>query len=122
MNNTISVEHIVVLVVVNLLGFASLGLISYIIFRRTEMPKSKMMVSVGVALVSAILWAMICLNFGIYSWIKSSNIKSVLVALPLFICVAPSVFPMIIAGTYLQLTYKDKIRGYVDNITKRQSR
>ncbi|WKZ50328.1 MAG: hypothetical protein QY329_12780 [Anaerolineales bacterium] len=122
MNATISVEHMVVLVVANVLGFATLGLISYSIFKRTGMPKSKMVISVGVALVSAILWAMVCLNFGIYSWIKSGNGKSVLIALPLFLCVALPVSPVIIAGTYLQLTYRDKIRGYVDNITSRQNK
>lgn len=114
-----SIENIIVLVIVNLMSVVCIGLIGYFILRKTETPKTKLFISIMSALVSIVLWAMISINSGIYFWIKSGNVRSLLVALPLFLCSIPTIFPVVAMGTYIQLSYRDKIMEYTDSIKRK---
>jgi hypothetical protein len=42
-----------------------------------------------------------------------------LVALPLFLCSIPTIFPVVAMGTYIQLSYRDKIMEYTDSIKRK---
>jgi hypothetical protein len=123
MNNfgLLSLSHIISLLAVNSLGILAIGVIIYYTFRKTEKTKAKLTISVGVAIASLILWAVICGNIGLYLWVKTANIRAVLVSIPLVLCGAPALFLIVTIGTYLQLIYRDKIREYTNSLIKKQS-
>jgi hypothetical protein len=121
MNNSMSkleltsIEQIMVLLAVNGVGIVCIGLMGYLINKKAPDPKSKLVISVKTGLVSIILFTVIASDVGIYLWIDSSNFRSATIAIPLSICLGPFMFPVVAAGTYLQLIYRDKIQEYVDS-------
>lgn len=110
-----SIEQIMALLAVNSVGIVCIGLMGCLINKKAPDSKTKLVISVKTGLVSIILFAVIAIDVGIYLWIDSSNFRSATIAIPLSICLGPFMFPVVAAGTYLQLIYRDKIQEYVDS-------
>lgn len=117
-----SIEQLIVLVVVNLVGVLLVGGITYFVFRKTPRPKTKMAISIGVAIASIVLWAIICVDLGLYFWIQSGNFRSVLIAIPLLLFGAPTILLVVSIGTYVQLIYRDKIQEYTNSIIRKHTK
>jgi hypothetical protein len=116
---SISIGQLIALFVVNAIGVVCFGLIFFLIYQKSPTPKTKLYISVGIGLIGIILLSVASGDLGIYLWIKSGNLKAAVGFLPLLICGIPLIFPVTIAGSYIQLTYRDKMQEYVDSASKK---
>jgi cadmium resistance protein CadD (predicted permease) len=116
MNFNISFYQIISLVVLNFIGLLCILLIFYIARISAKSTNRKILISFSMGVVS-IIGAIITLsNIGIYFWIEKGNWRAFLGVLPLMLCILPIVFPITVAGTYLQLFYKEKIEEGVNKL------
>jgi hypothetical protein len=115
---SISIAQIIALLLVNTIGVACLVLVFFLMKRDTPTPKEKMFVSLGLGLIGISLVGVVLVDMGISSWIQSDNSGAVFAFLPLCICLPPFVFPVTVAGSYIQLIYKDKLQKYVSSAAK----
>jgi hypothetical protein len=111
----ISIEQLIALLAVNIVGLVGIGLIFWLMREKTPNPKTKLIMSVKMGLIMIILLAIVSGDLGISLWIESGNFQYVMIAIPLLICGSPFVFPVVVMGTYIQLIYRDKIQAYVDS-------
>ena len=112
---SISIEQLIALLVVNIIGSVCLWLAIYLINKKTSSPKTKLVTSIKLGLGSIILFAVLSGNVGISLWVESGNFQAALFAIPLFICGSIFMLPVVLMGTYVQLIYQDKIQGYLDS-------
>ena len=121
MNNSMSnvqlilVEHVIALLVLNIVGLICLWLTVYLINKKTPNPKTKLVTSIKMGLGMLIILAIISGNLGVYLWVESGNFQAAILAIPLFICGSMFIFPVVTIGTYVQLIYQDKMQEYVDS-------
>jgi hypothetical protein len=111
----LSIAQIIALIAINTIGIVCIGSIFYLMRKKTPEPKAKFMVSAKMGLVSIFIFAVISGDVGISLWIKSGNMQAMQIAIPLFVCLGPFMFPIVAAGTYIQLVCRDKIQEYVDS-------
>ena len=116
----VSIDQVIALFAVNLIGLVGIGLIFYLMREKTPNPKTKLIISAKMGVASIILFAVISGDLGISLWIKTGNFHAMKIAILLVVCLGPLMFPVVVMGTYVQLIYRDKIQEYIDS-HKRQS-
>ena len=114
---TITAEQLLSFIIVNLAGVALVGLIFRLI---PNNPNKKIVLSVGVGLIAVGILIIAFLDVGIYLWVTSGNFRSVYSVLPLSLCFVPILFPVTVIGTYIQLSYVEKIKGYIYSAARKQ--
>jgi bacteriorhodopsin len=110
-----SIEQVIALIVVNIIGIVFLVLIVILMRKKTPNLKEKFDLSIKIGLISIMVFGVISSDLGIYLWIKSGNFRAVFLAIPLIICGSLFIFSTGVLGTYIQLIYRDKIQSFVDS-------
>jgi hypothetical protein len=110
-----TLEKLIALIGINILGLLCIGLIFYLTREKTPNSKTKLFLSGKIGLIMVMLLAIISGNLGIYFWIKSGNFQAVLFAIPLLFCGSPFVFVVVLAGTYIQLLYRDRFQKFINS-------
>ncbi|MBN2148150.1 MAG: hypothetical protein JW726_12215 [Anaerolineales bacterium] len=110
----ISIEQGIALIAINIIGLVCIGSIFYLMREKTPEPKAKLIMSAKIGVVFIILFAVFSGDLGISFWVESGNFQTVTLAIPLFICGSPFVFPIVVMGAYIQLIYRDKIQEFVN--------
>lgn len=106
----ITAEHLLSFIVVNLIGVVLVGLI-FLIFRLIpNNPNKKIILSVSEGFIAMGLMIIGLLDVGIYLWVISGNFRSVYSVLPFSLCLFPILFPVTVIGTFIQLSYAEKIK------------
>lgn len=111
----ITIIHVIALIVINSIGLGCILLIFILMRQKTPHPREKLALSIELGLIFIMIYGVISSDLGIYLWIKSGNILAMVLAIPLFICGSPLIFPLVVSGTYLQLIYRDKLQSFVDS-------
>ena len=120
MNNNLNITgkltgaQLISLLVVNIIGIVLLWLTIYVINKKTPDLKTNLFSSIKMGLGSLIIFAMLAVDICIIFWIQSGNTRSLILAIPLLICGGIFFLPVVIAGTYVQLKYAEKIQEYVN--------
>jgi branched-subunit amino acid ABC-type transport system permease component len=117
---TPSIAQILSLLVVNFIGIALIGLIIILFRLMPKKPNKKVILSIGVSLIMQGILLIAFLDVGIYLWINSGNFRAVFSVLPLSLCIAPILIPVTAIGTYIQLSYGEKIRDYTKSIARKK--
>lgn len=111
---TITAEQLLSFIVVNLVGVALVGLIILFFRLIPNNPNKKIILSVGVGLIAEGIMIIAFLDVGIYLWVTSGNFRSVYSVLPLSLCLFPILVPVTAIGTYIQLSYGEKIEEKIN--------
>lgn len=117
MESPISLEQLIILMIVNLIGLSCFGLIFRIMQRKHENKKHKIKASIELGLTSLVFLIVIFADIGIYFWVKSGDFRAALLMLPFLLCMAPIFFPVVSFGSYIQLGYRDKIESIAKSIS-----
>jgi len=121
MGSSISLEHLIVLIAVNFIGLSCFGLMFYVMRRKHEDKRQKIIASIKLGLISLAMLLVIFANIGIYFWVKSGDYRATLIVIPLLLCLAPVFFPIVSLGAYIQLGYRDKIESIVKSVADKNS-
>jgi len=112
---TSPVVQIITIVFTNLIGIALLGLIIISPRLISESPNKKVILSIGVGLISQGILLVALLDVGILLWMGTGNFPAVFSFLPFSLCLIPILLPVIAIGTFIQLTYGEKIQDYINS-------
>jgi hypothetical protein len=118
---TFPIVQIIALFVTNIIGIALVGLI-IISFRIIhEIPNKKLILSIGVGFITQGILLVALLDVGILLWMDSGNFPAVFSVLPFSLCLIPILLPVTAIGTYIQLTYREKIQDYINSKLRNRS-
>lgn len=118
----ISIVQILSVFTVNFVGLTFVLLILKLIWKKPKSHAEKLIVSIGMSSIALCISLVGTLDLGIYFWIKSGNIRVVFVVLPMFLCLSAFMVPMVVFGSYVQLSYWEKMQDYVDSWAKKMSK
>lgn len=111
----ISISQLLSLIVVNLTGVLLIGFIFLLNRIIPARPNKKIMLSIGIGLVMQGVLLIAFLDVGIILWIESGNLWDVFSILPFSLCLIPFLLPAVILGTYIQLSYGEKIQSRINS-------
>jgi O-antigen/teichoic acid export membrane protein len=88
--------------------------------------KKKKITKVKASILTSILGLVFCLavlaDIGLYYWIKTGSSNEILPLVTLVVCAIPVLLPIFFVGSYIQLSYQDKIQQTVISIARKEQK
>ena len=112
------VDQILAMILDNLVGLLLISLIFWLFRLSTRKTIEKVFLSILLALLGSGIMLVIWIDIGIYFWVKSGDIHSGMVIIPMVLCTLPVFFIVCLVGIYIQLIYRDMLQSIVFSIAR----
>jgi len=117
----ISVVQILSLFVINLPGLVFVGFIFMLIRKIPKNNKERFMISISIGLLGELILLILSFDIYIFFWIEYKHFFAGFWVLFFIIFGNIIMFPIITIGSYIQLSYRDKIQDYLNSFVKTRS-